>query len=377
MTIVEELEADRLKVSNDPAQNLYPWLSTLPILYLNQSLFLLAHDRPDAARAAAQKALVLGAHRDWSLAGTMVTATGLLEAHCDGLHAPQTCQKIRVETTAYKRALIEGVWAATPPTTAAPVQDLPIAISATASNLTFATRINGFDPQKHRLSVVWSVFNPQWNVQDALTAILPPVDASELKVIPARGVTYQRGILQDTAFRRCLQPGDYSAALLLNGAPVGVGKVTLTGPPVTAARLDHLNLAFCHPSSWTYWKPAGTGAVPDEMVGFVNKGGQPTAFLFTFAAPTPAQGEVPQSNNYAFERALRLLAAGGVVSGAPQELKARLQNCDKTSKGGIAQGLARSSSGMVHVALIMADTVQANSICSMMQTITIMQGIPN
>jgi len=373
IALSETLEADRLKVSADQARNLYPWLSVLPLLYLNQSLFLIATDRIDAARGAAQKGLALGVHRDWNLSGTMITATGLLDVNCERLHPADRCGPIRAALLAYKRALMLGSWDPAP--TAAPATHAVMA--ATSSNLMMAARIANFEPSKDRLDVVWSVLDPQWRVRDALTAIMPNIAPAELRVVQDRGLTFQRGMLQNSAFRRCLSPGRYTAEIYVNGALANTATAERPGPVLAAARLDELNLAFCHPSTWRAWA-AGDGmhGATEPVAGFVNERGKPAAFLFSYMLPSPVGTEAAELASYATDRALQYLASHDIVRGMPADLRARLQTCDKAASGGIVRTVARGNGGHMHVILVLPDALEGVSTCDVLNSAIIMHGPP-
>lgn len=369
VAITEALEANRLGVSQDASRNLYPWLSVLPLLYLNESLFLIAHDRVEEAQAAAEKALALGASRDWSMTGIMFTATSLLDVNCERLHTAERCGSIKAALGAYRRALIEGRWAADDEKHAGRVEALTV--SVTASDLSFAARINNFDPSKDQLTAIWSIQDPQWGVQDALTAIIPQVSGGELQPLRDQRLSYQRSVLNASGFKRCLLPGRYSVELAVNGRAAAVGTSELRGPAMSAARFEALNLAMCHPTAWTRWTSEDGAWGPEPMAGFVNEKGKPAAFFFTFAMPE-AQSDAPETAAYALDRALRLLVTKDVLSGNIEDLREKMQSCSEVGQGGIARAVARAADGHMHVVLVLVDALDGIGACEIVQSVTMM-----
>ncbi len=371
IAIAERLERDRIRVSAEPEKNLYPWLSVLPLLHLNRSLFLIATDRLDEGRAAAERALTFGVNRDWSLGATMITATGLLDANCERLHPAARCVAIRLALADYKRALLEGAWE---PEAKIKTGRIPgAALVVAPSQVSLAVRIGDFDPDKDRLSVIWSVTDPQWGVQDALTNIVPPATQSDLRVIKDRGVYLKRNVLPGGGYRRCLSPGQYTAEVFLNGRLETSVAAELKGPALTAARLEVINLAFCHPVGWTVAPPPeGTGWSAEPMVSFLNQKGAAAAYLLAIPMPQTAQADAAAADDAAVNRALGLLARRHPDAGTTEALKARLKPCDKAGTGDIARGLARSGSGLAHIALILVDALDGVPPCSIMNTVTLM-----
>ncbi|MGD9803926.1 MAG: hypothetical protein AB7E81_16470 [Hyphomicrobiaceae bacterium] len=371
INVAEPLEFDRQKVSSDAQKNLYPWLSILPILHVNHSLFLIANDRLDAARAASERALALGASRDWSLASAMLTATWLLDSACEGMHSKDRCEAIREALAKYRKALLDGDW---PDETARPSGRLQsVGIAATPSTVSAAIRLPTFDPAKDHVQMIWSVVDPQWNVRDVLSNVTPAVQASEMQIVKDRGVYVQRRIMQAGNFRRCLSPGRYTAEIYLNGRLETTATTEFKGPQLAASRLDRLNLAFCHPKGWTLWTPIETaGWDPTPMVGFVNSAGKPVAYLFSFMMPKAITADADNSSNQALDRALQFLSRRQANGATIDGLKARLKPCNQAQPGDIARAVARGASGLVHVALLDVDALEGVGACLVMNTVTMM-----
>ena len=370
VAITEMLEANRIQVSHDASRNLYPWLSVLPLLYLNESLFLIAHDRVEEARAVAEKALALGASLDWTMAGTMFTATSLLDVNCERLHSPERCSSIKAALEAYRRALIDGRWTTANETPVDKVEALTVSVSP--SDVSIAARIDGFDPSTHQLTAIWSIQDPQWAARDALTAILPQVGAGEIQSLSNDRLGYQRSVLTASGFKRCLQPGHYSVELALDGRTAAIGTAQLRSPPMSAARFEELNLALCHPAAWTRWTSAASAWGPEPMAGFLNQKGKPAAFVFTFSVPEVAQSDTRNTAAYALDRALRLLMTKGILLGSIEDLHAKLQSCSNVGEGDIAQAVARAADGHMHVALVLADALDDIDACMIVQSVSIM-----
>jgi hypothetical protein len=369
--IAEPLEADRRKVSSDARKNLYPWLSVLPLLHLNHSLFLIANDRLEEGRAAAERALLLGASRDWSLAAAMLTATSLLDGACERMHAAARCAAVRQALAAYRKALLDGRW---PDGIATPAGGgLSAGAVAAPSMISLAVGAPAFDPTKDHLQMIWSVIDPQWNVRDVLSNVTPAVAPSEIRVVKDRGVYVQRRIMLAGNYRRCLSPGRYSVEVYLNGRLEAVAKTEFKGPQLTASRLDRLNLAFCHPAGWKLWThDEAPGWDPAPMVGFVNSAGKPAAYLFSFMMPKAVASGTQDANDQAIDRALERLARDQAGGATVESLKARLQPCNRAQPGGLARAVARGATGLVHVALLEIDALEGADACLVMNTVTIM-----
>ena len=368
--IAEPLEADRLAVSADGQKNLYPWLSIVPLLHLNHSLFLIATDHIEQARVAGRKALVLGTSRDWSLTAAMLTATSLLDDACERLHGKPRCTAIRGALAEYTKALLDGQWPDEIATPTGRIQGAGAAVSP--AGVTLAIRIPTFDPAKDHLQVIWSVLDPQWNVRDVLSNVAPYVQPSEIQIVKDRGVYIRRRILQAGSYRRCLSPGRYTAEIYLNGQLETTTTTEFKGPPLTASRLDRLNLAFCHPTGWALWTPVETaGWDPVPMVSFANAAGKPVAYLSSFMMPKAGTGG-GGSDDEAIDRALQQLALHRNDGATVGSLKTRLRPCNQAKAGDIARAVARGASGLLHIALLEVDALEGANACLVMNSVTMM-----
>lgn len=373
--IVERLEADRLRLAADAPQNLYPWFSVLPLLYLNQGLFLIAIDRIEEGRAAIEKGLGLKVARDWTLASTMVTATSLLDSACDRLHSAERCKAIRAAVESYRQALVTGAWPGTEKVE--PTSGLRAVMSTSSSSVALGVRIEGYDPARQRLDVVWSVKDPQWAVADALSAVSPHIGRGETRVTGGRDVIFQRNVLSASGYRRCLSTATYSADVYLDGRLVATASSTREGQPLLARRLGMLNIALCHPESWQLRETAGarsTGAA--TAVSMANARGELVALIASVPMPRVDDKDDAAIKAYAVERALGLLAAGGSVKGDTKALMSRLVNCDKAGEGNIAYGTVIARAGTVHVVLLIGAALDGANACEIMRSVNVMHGIP-
>jgi hypothetical protein len=370
--LTERLESDRIAVSANADKNLYPWLSVLPLLHLNHSLFLIANDRLDEGRAAIGRALNLGADRDWSMVAAMATATSLLDATCEKLHPALRCMVIRSALAAYRKALLDGRW----PEAAEPASGrvAGAGLVATPAKVSLVIRMPSFDPAKDKVQMIWSVIDPQWNVADVLNNVMPAVETSEMQLVKDRGVLVQRRIMPAGNYRRCLSPGRYVAQIFVNGALETTAVGDFKGPRMAASRLDRLNLAFCHPSSWTlHLPPPGADWDPTPMASFANGAGQPVAHLFSFMTPRPADSaNADDTIAAAVDLALQRLARLHPEAGG-EALKARLKPCAEAKPGDIARAVARGASGLVHVALLDVSGLEGAGACDILNTVTMMQ----
>ena len=371
----EPLEADRRRLG-DASRDLYPWLSVLPLLYLNQSLFYIAVDRIEEGKAAAGKALGLRAHRDWTLAGTMVTATSLLHANCERMHSAERCVAIRAAVAGYRRALLTGAWH---DNDSASSRVERVVIATGADSVALAARIADYDAKKDTFAAVWSVTDPQWGVLNALTMVSPPIEETEISKRGEREIMFQRDVLSSSGHRLCLSTGRYTAELYHNGQPAGSASAERKGQVLDAARHGRLNISMCHPEGWQAWRPEGDAGWPTEPVAaFANASGRPVAFVFSFAMPrtATAKGDGKQQGGYLRDRALGILARHGIVKEPADVAKTRLADCDKAGPGSIAYGAVTARSGISHLALVLADQLDGASACDVVRTVTVMHGLP-
>lgn len=376
--MTEALEESRRKLQ-DASRDYYPWLSILPLLYLNQGLFLIAVDRIEDGKGAVEKALALRAHRDWTLAGTMVTATSLLYSNCERLHPAERCAAIRTALAGYRRALMLGNWNEEDGSTARRINR--VVIAAGADNIAMLAHIPDFDASKDRLAAIWSVTDPQWGVLDALTFVSPPIASHELRKRGEGQILFERDVLAASGHRRCMSGARYTAELYLNGQPAGSASTERKGVVLQASRHGRLNISVCHPEGWQAWQPAG----PQEgraqwstqpVAGLANAAGEPAAFLFSFPLPRAGANGATPLGSYATDRALELLENYGVVSAPATSAKARLATCDKVGKGGIAMGSVTARSGIAHVVLVLADALDGANACDVVRSVTVMHGLP-
>ncbi len=385
--MTEALEDNRRKLQ-DASRDYYPWLSILPLLYLNQGLFYIAVDRIEEGKAAVVKALALRAHRDWTLAGTMVTATSLLYSNCERLHAAERCAAIRTALAGYRRALLLGEWHEDDGSTVRRVGR--VAIAAGADNIALLARIPDFDAAKDRLAAIWSVTDPQWGVLDALTFVSPPMTSNELRKRGEGEILFERDVLSASSHRRCMSGGRYTAELYLNGRPAGSASTERSGVVLQAARHGRLNISVCHPEGWQDWQPQGlpigqqagqqdarAAWSAQPVAGLANSAGKPAAFVFSFPLPRENAKGGSQHGSYAVDRALGVLSTYGVLSGPLEAMKARVKGCDKAGKGDIAIGSVTARSGIAHVALVLADALEGADACDIVRTVTVMHGLPN
>jgi hypothetical protein len=366
----EPLEANRQLVSRDPHSNLYPWLSVLPLLYLNESLFLIANDRLEEGRMAADKALALGVSRDWGMAASMTTATALLDNACARLHPAERCAAIHGALKSYRQALLTGTWSGDAATT--PPVEGRFRTAVASSQLLWAARMPDIDLKNDQISVVWHVADQQWGTLDALPQVNPQVAASQMRRSGSDGLASTNNVLIASGFKRCLAPGTYKAELFRNGQPFGADSAELKGLPLVVARSELLNLAMCHPESWKPWKPAKSKErLLWPMLGFVTPEGQPAAFLFAIPLPDSPQSAA-ERNAYAVDRALRMLIESNAIQGPHGDLKGRLHGCANAPAGALLQAVTRGSGGIAYAAIVSADAIDRTRSCDIVNSITIM-----
>ena len=372
ITISEALESNRRIVSRAPESNLYPWLSVLPVLHLNRSLFLIALDRLEEGRVAIQEALALQVQRDWSLAGIMVTATRLLQATCETLHPVERCSAIRSALDAYRQTLLMGSLTAAASATPNRGQ-----VTVSPSKVSFTARLPRFDPAKDRTRRALVRNRSAMGGARCPNYLVATRRGTRDEWSGNSAFAFSRSILPATLFRRCLTPGHYQADIFVNGQPAATSSFELRGAAMIAARLDALNLALCHPKGWQRWQGNADAPRPVEtMTGFRNEEGRPIAFLFTFANPVDAQLDASEVAAYAKRRALQTLIDRGVLEGMVTDLEKKLKPCGRTLPGDLAVGTAAPGNGLAHVVLLLHDAMKDVAACDMMSSVTLMHAIP-
>lgn len=374
----EPLEQNRMQVSKDPARSYYPWLSIVPLLHLNRSLFLIADGRIDDARTAAEVALSLGVGRDWGLQATMVTAAALLEKHCEKLQPADQCAASRAGAKYLRQALVTGAWNHEP--TAGPADSLPathrFAATVSPSRVSWAALPTGLDLDRDKLAVLWSVANEQWNVFDALPQLKPAISLNLVQRGQQGQLLMSENALAASDFKRCLAPGRYRAELYRNGRQMAVTEVDLRGPELQASSIEELNLALCRPSQWKPWHHDVDQARGASMAGFTSSDGRPAAFLFAIPLPETSDSAATAAQNaYAVERALETLRALKLVDGTLEAAKERLTGCTSPPAHGLIRAVAKGPGGIAYVAIVFADSLDPAHACDIVGSITMMHSM--
>jgi hypothetical protein len=340
----------------------------LRILLLNLGNAQLASGRGEDAKSAYRIVLNnLGLEKDEKLVASTITDLNIIETFCpklDKAEASKRCEKVTSDIKHVKYLLLGRLGAAPEPGRASITNVRPWLRPSSAG---WSANIENFDPQKDKLSVVWSAWVPEWNVWRVVQPLFEPaVDKDKLKS-GGRVLITQR-YDNDPSF--CLPPGQYRVEFYLNGELVPEETKEMVAPAFSDYRSRELNVAMCRPNNWklrVFENEEGRHLVR----AFVTPEDKGVAYLFTFFAPKGARQEEVKTT--ALKQAWMFIKRWTEKKPTDEQFDAaikRFQGCDSTiPPATLLHKEWLEPNGMAHVALVNGSFTTRDEACQMLESV--------
>ncbi len=341
--------------------------------WLNLGLSQLAMGEAEQVKAAERtydKALRQETSPPPGLIASALTDLEILKAYCRNLHRKgNICARISAAIDRIRPRIAAGIWSGDLLANSS-VSVGGFEASITPYSASWQAHIDGFDPERDRLTVAWfrddtapageAPDASKWQLRRALPDLFETYYPGGSK-LPApdapSNITVHASSYIDAA-GSCLSPGRYVAELFLNGALLASVSAAIDAPDLQSFRSRELDLIWCIPRNWEYWSTEGTSHpwLADKPVrGFMLTNGSKHAFrgaIMTFYAP-PSMTE-DKRRDYFLRRAVQILLrkGGGGMGAEPsswtQEREDQLVGnavpIDKVKNGGACQ----SNAGLEH-----------------------------
>jgi hypothetical protein len=353
---------DAVKVSHAPDPAAYQ------MLFTNLGLGQLAYGhRTDAEKSYQAAVDGLSVAKDQNLVASSLSDLNTLEAHCAELYgsdAQANCPDIYAGITDARRMLLLGKSSA-PPSSYARISHITTWVRA--SRVAWSADLVGFDPNRDKLSVVWSTYSNDWKVWRVVQPLFQAIDPMSL---PASGQASHVTIYSNSP-SYCLPPGNYRAEFFLNGTRVPDFNDKGTEiPGYQNFRSRELDVAFCGPADW---QPLPLSIPRDtrQLVRvYKNAEGNGTVYLFTFFSP---KNPMDTETRYPVTRAVNLLRRVGIHLPSDDELRqmvSQFTGCQNPiPPGTILTRVWVSVDGLVHVGLVVGDRAPNGQACQVLESI--------
>lgn len=343
----------------------------------NLGLGLLADGKKEEGIEVYEQAMKQGLKGQGAVLAGAITDLDILHRYCGGIHLKAiNCQEI--DQQVIPRLKSEMVAAAWPPKgpSRVPIHPKPVdlQLTATTTSLSWRAPEPTLDKDRDVLSVLWYVYNPEWETW----RVLPVVSGSADWKLDYQGMASDfRSVLFATWGRTCVADGTYRAELYLNGEPAGTQDITTQHGKLLPVVFPTLNLAMCYPQSWNSWE-ARDAQASSFIKGYTDDSGTRGIVLFTYFNPRQQSDEASQDHYLAEAEAFLVshnLTPRPASTGKITDCAGQLGYLGETLTAfndGYGSSVARAwmePDGLAHVAVVF-DNAQNRWDCDTLMSVT-------
>ena len=338
---------------------------TVAMIGFNLGVVQLARGEFDAARETYKATRGAASSPGDDVVSGALTDFEALLAHCDAIADAEHCAWIRRESQDLKSLIVGGALA--PPHSAGSIN-----FDVSPAAVTFAMRLNDFQPARDELFVVLHEWDPAWKSWRVQQDVSGKVKRERIST-QSDGVHHATlSLLGESGGLACLAGGQYRAEAYVNGRQVAASPpIDVRSRMFAATRLPRLNLILCRPDEWT----RAPVKHPDDLVeafgvSHGHDGYDRTAFLFATHLPLADRG-VPGAERAADLRSLHLLTnERSIPEDAPVLPYGGNESCISTRPHGAWYWRAfTTTEGVRHLAVVAADTLPGRELCDVLDSV--------
>ena len=338
---------------------------TVAMIGFNLGVVQLARGEFDAARETYKATRGAASSPGDDVVSGALTDFEALLAHCHAIADAEHCAWIRRESQDLKSLIVGGALA--PPHSAGSIN-----FDVSPAAVTFAMRLNDFQPARDELFVVLHEWDPAWKSWRVQQDVSGKVKRERIST-QSDGVHHATlSLLGESGGLACLAGGQYRAEAYVNGRQVAASlPIDVRSRMFAATRLPRLNLILCRPDEWT----RAPVKHPDDLVeafgvSHGHDGYDRTAFLFATHLPLADRG-VPGAERAADLRSLHLLTnERSIPEDAPVLPYGGNESCIATRPHGAWYWRAfTTTEGVRHLAVVAADTLPGRELCDVLDSV--------
>ncbi|MGE0627405.1 MAG: hypothetical protein AB7O43_06225 [Hyphomicrobiaceae bacterium] len=350
-------------------QTTSPDITLLRQMHLNLGLAQLAKGEKDAGIASFVKVVGdLKLADDPELLAATISDLHILQTFCPNLYkagsSPQRCDEVGAAVDTVKQGLLTGSFGA-PIASQARLSEIKTEVRP--SRVRWSAMLQGFDPGRDRLTVLWLNQVSGWKVWRVIQPLFKPVD----KAMLAKGGAIQGELIFDGNGFGCMPPGPYRAEFYLNGRRItNSDDPGIELKPYKQYRSREMNILFCHPANWTSSSFRENKDGRHLIRAFLNAKGKSAAYVFSFFSPTTGSNGVNADPLGRAWQILKKYSRSVPSDDAFRAAAAKFTGCKvPVPKASLLHKTWVMADGMTHVALVVRDFAPNEEACQVLESI--------